>query len=57
MEVHKPPVYLQADKKGRHRYAQALRRANRGNLEPLAALIAPSLLEIYDRILHAMRAA
>ena len=54
---HFPPVYLKADKKGRHRYAQALRRADRGNLEPLAALIATSLLEIYDRILHAMRAA
>jgi len=47
---HFPPVYLKADKKGRHRYAQALKRANRGNTEPLACLIAISLKEIYQKL-------
>lgn len=46
-----PPVYLKADKKSRHRYAQALRRANKGNIKPLACLIAISLKEIYDSLL------
>src|SRR4029077_15681816 len=36
---HFPPVYLKADKKGRHRYVQALKRADRGNVTPLACLI------------------
>jgi len=49
-----PPVYLKADKKGRHRYAQALRRANRGNIEPLACLVAISLKEIYKKLLDAI---
>ncbi len=49
-----PPVYLKADKKGRHRYAYALRQANRGKIEPLACLIAMSLDEIYDRLLKAV---
>lgn len=49
-----PPVYLKADKKGRHRYAQALKRANRGNIEPLACLIAISLKEIYEKLLAAV---
>jgi len=53
---HHPPVYLKADGKGRHRYAQALRRADRGDAKPLAALIAMSLLEIYERMLSALRA-
>jgi fido (protein-threonine AMPylation protein) len=51
---HDPPVYLKADKKGRHRYSQALRRADRGNLEPLASLIALSLKEIYSKIISAL---
>jgi fido (protein-threonine AMPylation protein) len=45
-----PPVYLKADRKGRKRYSEALKRAERGNFEPLAALIALSLLEIYSRL-------
>jgi Fic family protein len=45
------PVCIKADKKGRHRYSQALRRADRGSYEPLAALIALSLIEVYDRLL------
>jgi len=49
-----PPVYLKADKKGRHRYAYALKQANRGKLESLASLIAMSLEEIYDRLLRAV---
>jgi Uncharacterized conserved protein len=51
---HYPPVYLKADKKGRHRYSQALRRADQGNLEPLASLIALSLKEIYSKIISAL---
>ena len=48
------PVYLKADKKGRHRYAQALRRADAGNIEPLACLIAISLKSVYGRLLSAV---
>ncbi len=47
---HHPPVYLKADGKGRHRYSEALKRADRGNLEPLACLIAMSLAEIYEKL-------
>ncbi|MDH3889533.1 MAG: Fic family protein [candidate division Zixibacteria bacterium] len=50
-----PPVYLKADKKGRHRYGWALRKANRGNLEPLACLIAISLEEIYSKLISTVR--
>jgi Fic family protein len=46
-----PPVYLKADKKGRHRYIQALKRADNGKYKPLATLIAFSLSEVYDRLL------
>ncbi len=52
---HHPPVYLKADKKGRHRYAQALRRANRGNIEPLGCLIAMALIEIYEKLIDAVK--
>jgi Fic family protein len=51
---HFPPVYLKADKKGKHRYSQALKRANRGNVEPLACLIAISLKEIYKKLTDAI---
>jgi len=51
---HFPPVYLKADKKGRHRYGQAIRRADRGDIKPLAALIAMSLIEIYERLLNSL---
>lgn len=51
---HFPPVYLKADKKGRHRYGQAMRRGDRGDLQPLAALIAMSLIEIYQRLLQSL---
>jgi Fic family protein len=48
-------VYLKADKKGRHRYIQSLRRADRtGDVTALAALIAMSLDEIYERLLKAV---
>lgn len=47
-----PPIYLKADKKGRHRYMQALKRADRGNIEPYASLIALSLLEIYEKLIN-----
>jgi fido (protein-threonine AMPylation protein) len=46
-----PPIYLKADKKGRHRYMQALKRADRGNIEPYASLIAMSLIEIYQKLI------
>ncbi|MBN1435743.1 MAG: Fic family protein [Sedimentisphaerales bacterium] len=51
---HHPPVYLKADKKGRHRYAQALKRADRGNMQPLACLIAMALVEIYGKLIDAV---
>jgi hypothetical protein len=51
---HHPPVYLKADKKGRHRYAQALRRANRGDMKPLGCLIAMALVEIYGKLIDAV---
>lgn len=46
-----PPVFLKADAKGRKRYFYALRRADRGQYEPLACLIARSLIETYDSML------
>ncbi|MCE9520633.1 MAG: Fic family protein [Verrucomicrobia bacterium] len=52
-----PPVYLKANKKGRHRYMQALKRADRGNIEPLASLIAMSLIEIYEMMLESLKAS
>lgn len=51
-----PPVYLKADKKGRSRYKQALKRANRGDIKPLSALIALYFDKIYDSIIEAIRA-
>jgi fido (protein-threonine AMPylation protein) len=51
---HHPPVYLKADKKGRHRYAQALRRADRGDMKPLGCLIAMALVEIYGKLIDAV---
>ena len=49
-----PPVYLKADKKGRHRYMQALRRADRGNLTALANLICLNLIEVYEHMLKSI---
>lgn len=46
-----PPVYLKADRKGRHRYGWALRKADNSNIEPLACLIAISLKKTYKRLL------
>jgi fido (protein-threonine AMPylation protein) len=51
---HFPFVYLKADKKGRHRYSQSLRRADRGNIKPLASLICMSLIEIYQKLLRSI---
>jgi len=48
------PIYLKADKKGRHRYSQALRRADRGNLQPLASLIALALKEVYCKVISSL---
>ncbi len=52
---HFPPVYLKADKKGRHRYGQAIHRADRGNIKPLATLIALSIIELYEKLLNALK--
>jgi fido (protein-threonine AMPylation protein) len=49
-----PPVYLKADKKGRHRYGWALRKADRGDINPLACLIAISLKQTYKRLLESV---
>lgn len=49
---HFPPIDLKADRKGRSRYRQALHRANRGDIKPLACLIAMSLSKIYDKLLN-----
>jgi fido (protein-threonine AMPylation protein) len=54
---HHPPVYLKADKKGRHRYAQALRRGDNGRGEPLACLIAMGLIEVYQKVLASLERA
>jgi prophage maintenance system killer protein len=48
------PVSLKADAKGRHRYLYSLKRAYRGDIGPLACLIARSLSEIYDRVLRSV---
>jgi Fic family protein len=52
--LHHPAVYLKANKKGRHRYAQALRRADRGDIKPLGCLIGISLVEVYGKLLEAI---
>lgn len=41
------PACIKADNKGRHRYGYALKRADRGNIKPLASLIAMSLRDTY----------
>ena len=51
---HFPPVYLKADKKGRHRYGQAIRRADRGDIQALSVLIATSLVEMFERVLRSL---
>lgn len=53
---HHPTVSLAPRAKERHRYRQAIRRADRGNLDPLACLIAISLRDTYRRILDALGA-
>lgn len=51
---HHPPVALKADKKGRHRYSQALHKADRGDARPMAALIALSIIEMYEKLLRSL---
>lgn len=51
---HHPPVALKADKKGRHKYAQALHKADRGDARPMAALIALSIIEMYEKLLRSL---
>ena len=53
---HHPPVALKADKKGRHKYSLALRKADHGDIKPLAALIALSIVEMYERLLRSLGA-
>jgi fido (protein-threonine AMPylation protein) len=52
---HHPPTFIKADKKGRHRYKQALRRADRsGDTLPLACLIAISLKNTYTMLIDSV---
>jgi fido (protein-threonine AMPylation protein) len=48
------PVPLKADSDGRHKYIQAIRRADNGNLEPMACLIARSLIEAYNKTIRTL---
>ncbi|NTX32833.1 Fic family protein [Myxococcus sp. CA033] len=57
LSVRHPIVYLKADAKGRHRYSQSLRRADRGNIEPLASLIAMAVRDAYLKILRSLSGA
>ena len=50
-----PCIYLKADKKGRRRYFYALRRADRGDRRALACLICINLIDIYERMINALR--
>ncbi|QSQ14863.1 Fic family protein [Myxococcus landrumensis] len=54
LSVVHPAVHLKANAKGKHRYGWALRRADRGNLEPLAALIGMSVRDAYLKILRSL---
>lgn len=49
-----PIVYLKADSEGRRKYGYALKRANRGQLLPLAALIAKHLISVYDKVIDSL---
>lgn len=49
-----PPVYIKADKKGRHRYGFALKRADRGDFRPLASLIAMSIIDAYEKVIRSL---
>lgn len=51
------PLQIKADSKGRKRYRFALKRAYRGNLAPLACLIALHLKETYIKVLNTVNAA
>jgi len=55
LEDH-PPVSVASKAKGRHRYRVALRRADRGQIEPLMCLIAIGIREEYKRMLDALLA-
>jgi fido (protein-threonine AMPylation protein) len=41
---------IRGDKKGKHRYFWALRKANNGDIDPLACLIAASVLKAFDDV-------
>jgi fido (protein-threonine AMPylation protein) len=51
---HHPMVSLAPRAKERHRYRTAIRRADRGMLEPLQCLVAMSVRETYERMLAAL---
>lgn len=54
--AHKyPPIYIKADKKGRHKYSIALKKANHGDIKPLACLISISIEEIYQKLLNTVK--
>jgi Fic family protein len=54
LQGHHPMVSLAPRAKERHRYRQAIRRADRGKIEPLAALVAISVRDTYERMLEAL---
>ena len=56
LQGHHPMVSLAPRAKERHRYRQAIRRADRGKIEPLAALVAISVRDTYQRMLQALMA-
>ncbi len=52
---HHPIVSIASRSKGRHRYRVAIRRADRGDLVPLAALIAAAARDAYSLMLGAIQ--
>jgi len=54
LQGHHPMVSLAPRAKERHRYRQAIRRADRDKIEPLAALVAISVRDTYQRMLQAL---
>lgn len=54
LTMHHPMVSLSPRAKERHRYREAIRRADRGKLEPLACLIGIAVSDTYERMLAAL---
>ena len=49
-----PPIAIKADGKGRKRYQDALERADKGDKEPLACLIASSIVSTLEMLLDSI---